>query len=99
MKGWPKRTNSTTFTANRYNDPVLCPGGVPTANAVPSRDCGLVFQQLQGGNAALKPENSRAWSLGFVVQPTASLTLAVCSNLPGLWEPLGRVYLRFHDKS
>ena len=62
--------NSTTFTATRYNDPVLCPNGVPTAAAVPSRDCGLQFQQLQGGNAGLKPEKSKAWTVGMVLQPT-----------------------------
>jgi iron complex outermembrane recepter protein len=69
--------NQRTFTANRYNDPVLCPGGVPTANAQPARDCGLQFQQLQGGNAGLTPEESKAWSVGFVVSPNNHLTLGV----------------------
>ena len=69
--------NSTTFTGTRYNDPVLCPGGVPAANAVPSRDCGLQFQQLQGGNAGLEPEKSNAWTIGFVLQPSKNLTFAV----------------------
>lgn len=71
--------NSTTFTANRYNDPVLCPGGVPNlaAGAVPSRDCGLQFQRLIGGNTDLKPEESKAWSLGLVLQPTANLSFGI----------------------
>jgi iron complex outermembrane recepter protein len=69
--------NSTTFTANRYNDPVLCPGGVPTAEATPSRDCGLQFQQLQGGNGSLKPEESKAWTLGFAMAPNNFLTLGL----------------------
>ena len=69
--------NATTFTANRYNDPVLCPGGVPTADAQPSRDCGIQFQRLTGGNTALMPEESKAWSLGIVLQPMPSLTVAV----------------------
>lgn len=69
--------NSTTFTANRYSDPVLCPGGVPTAQAVPSRDCGLQFQQLQGGNADLDAEKSRAWTIGFVLQPMPNLSVGV----------------------
>ena len=49
--------NSTTFTANRYNDPVLCPGGVVNvaAGGIATRDCGLQFQQLQGGNDQLQP--------------------------------------------
>ncbi len=69
--------NSTTFTANRYNDPVLCPNGVPAAGAVPSRDCGLQFQQLQGGNAGLTAEKSKAWTVGFVLQPTNHLTVGM----------------------
>ncbi|WP_284617395.1 TonB-dependent receptor domain-containing protein [Aquabacterium humicola] len=69
--------NSTTFTATRYNDPVLCPGGVPTANAVPSRDCGIQFQQLQGGNTGLTAEESRAWSAGFVMQATPQVSFAM----------------------
>ncbi|MCE2660257.1 MAG: TonB-dependent receptor, partial [Rubrivivax sp.] len=71
--------NQRTFTANRYNDPVLCPGGVPNlaGGAVPSRDCGIQFQQLQGGNATLKPEESQAWTVGLVFQPMPSLTLGV----------------------
>jgi iron complex outermembrane recepter protein len=69
--------NSTTFTANRYNDPVLCPGGIPAANAVPSRDCGIQFQQLQGGNTGLTPEKSKAWTLGVVLQPTSNLSLGL----------------------
>lgn len=69
--------NSTTFTGTRYNDPVLCPGGVPTATAVPSRDCGIQFQQLQGGNASLAPEKSKAWTLGLVLQPTPQFSFGV----------------------
>lgn len=68
---------ATTFTANRYNDPVLCPNGVPTAQAVPSRDCGIQFQRLTGGNPALTPEDSRAWTVGFVIQPTNNLSFGV----------------------
>jgi iron complex outermembrane recepter protein len=69
--------NSTTFTGTRYNDPVLCPGGVPNtaAGAVPARDCGIQFQRLIGGNANLKPEKSTAWTIGAAVQPVQELTL------------------------
>lgn len=67
--------NSTTFTGNRYNDPVLCPGGNPTPAAVPSRDCGIQFQRLQGGNDQLQPEKSTAYTLGFVLQPAASFSI------------------------
>lgn len=69
--------NQTTFTANRYNDPVLCPNGVAAPGAQPARDCGIQFQRLTGGNTQLKPEKSDAWSLGFVIQPMKSVTVAV----------------------
>ena len=69
--------NSTTFTGNRYNDPVLCPGGVASAAGVPSRDCGIQFQQLQGGNADLRPEKSTAWTVGFVMQATRSFAFGL----------------------
>jgi iron complex outermembrane receptor protein len=58
--------NSITFTADNYDDPVLCPNGVPTANADPARDCGQQFQSQGGGNKKLKPETSDSWSLGLV---------------------------------
>jgi iron complex outermembrane recepter protein len=66
--------NSTTFTATRYNDPLLCPGGVVASNGVSARDCGIQFQQLQGGNASLTAEESRAWTAGFVLQPNAAFS-------------------------
>jgi iron complex outermembrane receptor protein len=69
--------NATTFTANRFNDPVLCPGGVPAAGAVPSRDCGIQFQRLTGGNPDLTAEKSKAWTLGFVLQPTPQLSFGI----------------------
>ena len=70
---------TTTFTGTRYNDPVLCPGGVvnTAAGGVASRDCNLQFQQLQGGNTELKPEESTAFSIGFVLQPTPQLSFGI----------------------
>ena len=56
---------------------MLCPGGVPAAGAVPSRDCGIQFQRLQGGNPDAKAETSKAWSLGFVVQPTPQMSFSL----------------------
>ena len=70
---------ATTFTAGRYNDPVLCPNGVPNValGAVQSRDCGIQFQQLQGGNEQLQPEKSDAWTVGFVLQPTPEFSFGL----------------------
>ena len=71
--------NQSTFTGSRYNDPVLCPGGVvnTAAGGIASRDCGIQFQQLQGGNAKLTPEESTAWTVGFVLQPTPQVSFGV----------------------
>jgi iron complex outermembrane receptor protein len=71
--------NTTTFTGSRYNDPVLCPGGVvnTAAGGIASRDCGIQFQQLQGGNRALTPEESTAWTVGFILQPTPQVSFGV----------------------
>jgi len=71
--------NQSTFTGSRYNDPVLCPNGVvnTAAGGIASRDCGIQFQQLQGGNPNLTPEESNAWTIGFVFQPTATVSFGV----------------------
>lgn len=71
--------NATTFTGNRYNDPLLCPGGVvnTAGGGVASRDCGIQFQRLQGGNTGLNAEKSKAWTIGFVAQPLPSLTVGM----------------------
>jgi iron complex outermembrane receptor protein len=58
--------NSVTFTSNSYNDPVLCPNGVPVPGADPARDCGQQFRQLQGGSMSVEPEKSDSWAIGFV---------------------------------
>ncbi|GAP36471.1 TonB-dependent receptor [Piscinibacter sakaiensis] len=78
--------NATTFTATRYNDPVLCPGGTPAAGAVPSRDCGIQFQRLTGGNAGLQAEESKSWTVGFVLQPAQNFSF-------------GLDYWRYHVKN
>jgi iron complex outermembrane recepter protein len=69
--------NATTFTANRFNDPLLCPGGVVAANGIALQDCGIQFQRLTGGNDKLQPETSKAWNIGVVVQPLPSLTVGL----------------------
>ncbi len=58
---------------------MLCPNGVvnSAAGGVASRDCGMQFQQQQGGNQQLKPETSKAYSLGFALQPIASVTVGL----------------------
>lgn len=71
--------NATTFTANRYSDPVLCPGGAvnTSAGGIQSRDCGIQFQRLTGGNEKLQAESSDAWTVGFVLQPTREISVSL----------------------
>jgi iron complex outermembrane receptor protein len=68
--------NSITFTADAWDDPVLCPGGVPVAGADPARDCGQQFQSQGGGNKALEPETSESWSVGFVFDVTKNISVS-----------------------
>ena len=69
--------NSITFTSNSYDDPVLCPGGVPVAGADPARDCGQQFRQLQGGSKSVEPEKSTAWTVGFVADVAQGVSFGV----------------------
>ena len=68
---------SITFTANPYNDPVLCPGGTPAPGADAGRDCSQQFRQLQGGNTALDPEESRTQTIGVVFEPTQNFSIGL----------------------
>ncbi|MDR7050673.1 iron complex outermembrane receptor protein [Duganella sp. 3397] len=69
---------SRNDTNNSYNDPILCPGGTiadsPIAN--PLRDCDLQQYKLQGGNPALKPEKSKTFAFGVVLEPVSQLTVS-----------------------
>lgn len=69
--------NSLTFTGSAYDDPILCPGGTLAAGGVSTRDCGIQFNQQQGGNRALTPEESKAWTFGFVAQPIPSIAFGL----------------------
>ena len=73
-KNAPPSKNDTNDT---YDDPILCPGGVPQPGANPLRDCDLQQFKLQGGNEKLKPEKSTTFAVGVVVEPIKEVTLAV----------------------
>ncbi|TWI51427.1 iron complex outermembrane receptor protein [Pseudoduganella flava] len=68
---------SRNDTSNSYNDPILCPGGVPQPGSNPLRDCDLQQFKLQGGNQNLKPEESTTYSLGVVLEPIPAVTLTM----------------------
>lgn len=71
---------AVTFTAGAKNDPLLCDAqGKPitSAGGIASRDCGQQPQVQNGGNANLKPEKSKTFTLGAVFEPMKALTLSV----------------------
>ncbi|WP_422016841.1 TonB-dependent receptor [Roseateles sp.] len=63
-------TNSGTV-----NDPLTCPGGVPTGAKV--NNCNAQFQILNGGNLKLAPEKSKTANLGIAFEPMPDLNFGV----------------------
>ena len=105
---------SRNDTNDSYDDPILCPGGVPQPGANPLRDCDLQQYKLQGGNENLKPEKSKTFAFGVVFEPVKEVTLAVdywnirlkdkISSLPeqsifGNYEKYQALFLRNPDGS
>ena len=75
---------STTFTTDNYDDPLLCPGGVPVPGASAGVVCGQQVLQRRGGPggiglppSTLQPEKSKSFTLGLVFEPTPSLSFTV----------------------
>ena len=66
---------SVSFTADAYNDPLLCPNGKVAAGGVETRDCGQQAQLKSGGNRALKPEKSTTFTLGVGFEPAKGVVL------------------------
>lgn len=73
-----------TFTSDPYDDPLLCPGGTAVPGASAGVVCGQQVQQRLVGPVAngqpvnsLKPEKSKAFTLGVVFEPTKSMTFGV----------------------
>jgi iron complex outermembrane receptor protein len=57
-------------------DPVRCPGGTPAPGAT-AADCAQQIAIITTPNPALKPEESKSYTLGFVLEPTSSTSIAV----------------------
>jgi iron complex outermembrane receptor protein len=72
-------------TSGRWDDPVLCPSPTPlipgtgTAKAgFNAADvCNAKLNRMNGSNAALVPEKSKGGTLGVVLEPSSSATLAL----------------------
>lgn len=66
-------------TASNFSDPIRCPNGVAITNTVNPVDsiqseCNVQQTTALSGNPALKPEQSKQLSLGFVFQPTSNFS-------------------------
>lgn len=75
---------SLTFTADNYDDPLLCPGGVAVPGATDGVVCGQQVQTQGGGPGSigptatpLQPEESKSWNFGFVVEPAPWVTFGM----------------------
>ena len=66
-----------SITSTQYNDPVLCPGGVPKPGVNPNVSCSANLPTRTGGNPQLKPERARSYSVGMVVEPTPQTMLSL----------------------
>ena len=64
-----------TNTANPEDNPLTCPGGVPTAGHPTSSNCAQQFQVLNGGTLSLRPEKAKNATLGLVLEPIKNLDL------------------------
>ena len=67
---------TTTNTAEPWDDPVLCPNGTAVPGANPNLVCNQQQNIRSGGSMDLEPETSRTFSAGVVFEPTRSLTLS-----------------------
>ncbi|MRX11057.1 TonB-dependent receptor [Pseudoduganella sp. FT25W] len=68
---------TVTNSSDPWNDPVLCPGGVPVAGANPNLACDQQQNIRQGGNPNVRPERSKTYSAGVVFEPVRDLSLSL----------------------
>jgi iron complex outermembrane receptor protein len=68
---------TVTNSSDPWNDPVLCPGGVPVAGANPNLSCDQQQNIRQGGNPDVRPERSKTYSAGVVFEPARTVTLSL----------------------
>jgi iron complex outermembrane recepter protein len=64
-----------SFFAGTIADPVLCPNAAtPNAPGNFAGQCVLSIPGLQGSNPTLKPETSKQWTLGIVLEPVRDVS-------------------------
>nr|WP_315248730.1 TonB-dependent receptor [uncultured Duganella sp.] len=75
---------ATGLTSAKWDDPVLCPGGTPgvagtgtpVAGQVAANVCNVQLPKQVGSNAGLKPEKSRGYTLGVVLEPVKNAMIS-----------------------
>jgi iron complex outermembrane receptor protein len=67
---------TTTNTAEPWDDPLLCPGGTAVPGANPNLVCDQQQNIRSGGSLTVAPETSRTYSAGVVFEPSRNLTLS-----------------------
>jgi iron complex outermembrane recepter protein len=65
------------ITSARDDPTAVCSGPGALVGAARDGYCGVRFDYLTGGNPKLKPEESKQWSVGFVVEPTDWLSISL----------------------
>ncbi|MBI3714358.1 MAG: TonB-dependent receptor [Burkholderiales bacterium] len=65
------------ITSRQFDDPLLCPNGVAKPGVNPNISCGMNLPTRFGGNPDLKPEKSKSYSLGFLVEPMTGFTTSL----------------------
>ena len=58
-------------------DPVRCPNGVPAPNGGTQADCNAPLAIITSPNPNLKPEESKSYTIGFVINPTQSTAITI----------------------
>ncbi len=65
--------SGTAYLYNYMNDPILCPGGVPTSGNIAKGSavayCNYQPNYFNTSNSNLKPEKSLSQTLGFILEP------------------------------
>ena len=56
------------------SDPVLCPGGDQAAVGSFPTQCAISVGTVQSTNAKLKPETSKSYTLGIILEPVKDLS-------------------------
>ncbi len=71
------------LTSSKWDDPVLCPGtpgvagsGTAKPGYVTADVCNVQLPKQTGSNADLKPETSKGFTLGMVIEPAKDLTVS-----------------------